>query len=114
MRLPPDGNTVRQDAHRGREHVHFIVVAAGHPELASVGGDVTHVGTPASWDTPRLNDPARGEVDHTDRSRTVAAAGGRVPASVRHVEFRAVATRIQSVRPRGCLDEPDTAERARI
>src|SRR5262245_58924577 len=107
MRLPPDGNTVRQDARRGREHVHFIVVTPGHPEFASVGGDVAHIGTSAPWDRPGLNDPASGEVNHTDRSRTMAAAGGRVPASVRHVEFRAVATRIQSVRPSACLDETD-------
>jgi hypothetical protein len=46
VRLPPDGNTVRQDARRGREHVHFIIVASGHPELASVGVTLSISGLP--------------------------------------------------------------------
>src|SRR5947209_1564394 len=97
--LPPDRNAVRQSARCGGEHVDFVVVASGYPELASVSSDVAHVGTSSSWNGPALNDPPRGEIKHTDRSRTVPAACCRLPAPIRDVQTRAIAARVKSVGP---------------
>src|SRR5450759_1476366 len=98
MRLAPDWNTMRQLSRRSIEHVHLVVVAPRHPELPSIGGDATHVRTPAAGNGPGRNDLVRHWIENADRARPMTAARYRIPAAVGHVQVLAVSARINPVR----------------
>src|SRR6267143_4575398 len=66
VRLVADGNPVRELTCRSIEDVHLVVVAAGYPQLLSVGGDVAHVGAPTAGNRPVGHDLVGQRIQHAD------------------------------------------------
>src|SRR5438034_5644701 len=111
VRLVADGNRLQQLAAGRVDDVDDPVVAAREPQLFAVDAEIAHVGAPGGRDRPRRDDAARGKVDH--RHAALADAGLAADpreASIRHVELRRVATRIEAVRADPRLDEADDLE----
>ena len=105
---------MREPAGCGVEHVHFVVVPAGEPQLPPVGAHVPHVGAPTARHRPRGDDPLRRGVEHRDTPRPVAAARCRIPAAVADVHAAAVPAGVNAVRALPGSDEPDAPERVGI